>query len=125
MGAKHRPFYRVVVSESSRVPKAAFVENVGHYDPLREPPTIELHMDRIDHWVGMGAKPSTWVKKLMNAFALRQERGIPEAKPEAAPAPKAEEKPAEAKAEEAAPAAEEAAPEASAQEDAAASTEEE
>ncbi len=66
MGSRHRPFYRVVVSDSRRVPTAAALEVVGYYDPRKKPVTLKLDIDRVDHWMSNGAQPSKVVKKLVD-----------------------------------------------------------
>lgn len=75
MGARHRPFYRVVVSESRNVPTGAFVENLGHYDPLQRPATIQLDMDRLRHWIDQGAQPTPRVQRLMKEQQERSAKG--------------------------------------------------
>jgi small subunit ribosomal protein S16 len=65
MGARHRPFYRVVVSDSRNTPTASAVEEVGHYDPTRTPAQVSLDADRVRYWVGRGAQLSPTVKKLL------------------------------------------------------------
>lgn len=65
MGGNHQPFYRVVVSDSRRAPTASAVEELGIYDPRTDPPTIRIQTDRIEHWVGHGARLSPTVKKLL------------------------------------------------------------
>ncbi|MDP9121191.1 MAG: 30S ribosomal protein S16, partial [Acidobacteriota bacterium] len=65
MGARHSPFYRVVVSDSRNVPTASAVEEVGHYDPTRNPAQVKLDAERIRYWVGKGAQLSPTVKKLL------------------------------------------------------------
>ncbi len=65
MGSTHTPFYRVVVSDSRLTPRAAVIEEVGHYNPVSEPPLIEIDGDRVDHWVGNGAQMSPTVKRLL------------------------------------------------------------
>ncbi len=69
MGSTHTPFYRVVVSDSRRTPRAAVLEEVGHYDPVSKPPRIAIDGERIDHWVGQGAQLSPTVKKLIRRQA--------------------------------------------------------
>ena len=69
MGSTHTPFYRVVVSDSRRTPRAAVLEEVGHYNPVSSPPQIALDGERIDHWVGQGAQLSPTVKKLIRRQA--------------------------------------------------------
>ncbi len=65
MGNRNRPFYRVVVSDSRKTPAASAVEQLGHYDPLADPPQVKIDAARVDHWVGVGAKPSRTVLKLL------------------------------------------------------------
>ena len=64
-GAKKKPFYHVVVSDSRKTPSAAFVEQIGYYDPATEPSTLKLDTDRAEHWVSKGARPSATVAKLI------------------------------------------------------------
>ena len=65
MGAKKKPFYRVVVMERRQARDGKFVEIVGHYNPTTEPPLIELKMDRVRHWLARGAQPSDTVNSLL------------------------------------------------------------
>ena len=65
MGARNAPFYRVVVSDSRNVPTAAAVEELGHYDPTKNPARVTIDADRVQHWVGKGAQLSPTVKKLL------------------------------------------------------------
>ena len=65
MGAKKKPFYRVVVTERRQARDGSFVEIVGHYNPLADPPSIELKMDRVQHWIQRGAQPSETVQSLI------------------------------------------------------------
>lgn len=65
MGARHSPFYRVVVSDSRNTPTASAVEEVGHYDPTRNPAQVTLDTERVRYWVERGAQLSPTVKKLI------------------------------------------------------------
>lgn len=66
MGSTHRPFYRVIVSDSRRVPTGGTaLEELGWYDPRQNPARVELQADRIDHWVASGAQLSPTVAKLL------------------------------------------------------------
>lgn len=65
MGARHRPFYRVVVSDSRQSPTASAIDEVGHYDPRIEPEHIQIDKERIDHWVQKGAQLTPTVRKLL------------------------------------------------------------
>ena len=65
MGARHRPFYRVVVSDSRKFPTASAIDEIGHYDPGTEPATIQIDAERVEHWLEKGAQMSPTVKKLV------------------------------------------------------------
>ncbi|HVD03091.1 MAG TPA: 30S ribosomal protein S16 [Candidatus Dormibacteraeota bacterium] len=65
MGAKKRPFYRVVVADARSPRDGRFIESVGYYDPLRDPKVVKLDDERIRHWMATGAKPSDAVRELM------------------------------------------------------------
>ena len=69
MGAKKKPFYRVVVMERRERRDGSFVEIVGHYDPTKNPPIVELNMDRVHHWLACGAQPSETVHSLLKKAA--------------------------------------------------------
>ena len=65
MGAKKRPFYRVVVADSRAPRDGRFIEQVGHYNPMTEPHALQLKLDRVDYWLGVGALPSDTVGRLI------------------------------------------------------------
>ena len=65
MGSSHRPFYRVVVSDSRKSPKASAIDEVGYYDPRAEPETIKIDAERVEQWVAKGASLSPTVQKLI------------------------------------------------------------
>jgi small subunit ribosomal protein S16 len=64
-GAKKAPFYRVVVADSRKPRDGRFIEQVGVYDPTREPVEVRLDTERVDHWISKGAVPSEIVGKLI------------------------------------------------------------
>ena len=68
-GAKKRPSYRVVVKEKQSKRDGAYLENVGTYDPTRQPAAIKLKMDRVRYWIEKGAKPTDTVGRLIKASA--------------------------------------------------------
>lgn len=68
-GSTHAPFYRIVVSDSRLTPRAATVEQIGTYDPARKPAHLELNNERVEYWVGQGAKMSDTVKSLFKKNA--------------------------------------------------------
>ena len=65
MGSRNRPFYRIVVSDSRRVPGAPALEELGYYDPLKKPKVVSLKSDRIEYWEKRGAVASETVAKLV------------------------------------------------------------
>ena len=66
-GAKKKPTYRVVVIEKTRARDSRCVEVVGQYNPVAQPPVVNLKQDRIAHWIKSGAQPSDTVARLMKA----------------------------------------------------------
>ena len=72
MGAKKSPSYRVVVKEQRSKRDGAYVENVGFYNPTREPAEIRLKMDRVNYWIGRGAQPTDTVRQLIRRQAKEQ-----------------------------------------------------
>jgi len=71
-GAKKRPSYRVVVKEKQSKRDGAYLENVGTYNPTREPAEIKLDMDRVRYWIGKGAQPTDTVGRLIKASDKQQ-----------------------------------------------------
>ena len=68
-GAKKSPFYRIVVADSESPRDGRFLENVGTYNPLKEPAEVTLKSDRIEYWLGQGAIPTDTVKSLLKKEA--------------------------------------------------------
>jgi small subunit ribosomal protein S16 len=62
IGKKKQPFYRVVVIDKRRPRDGRFVEIVGTYNPLKDPPEVNLNAERVKHWLGHGAQPSDTVR---------------------------------------------------------------
>ena len=65
MGRKKRPFYRIVAADSRAPRDGRHIEILGYYDPMTEPSTIKVDLDRVDYWVGVGASPSDTVSNLI------------------------------------------------------------
>ncbi len=65
MGAKKRPYYRVVAADSRFPRDGRFLENLGTYDPLQENDNVNLKMDRVQYWLSQGAQPSDTVRSLI------------------------------------------------------------
>jgi small subunit ribosomal protein S16 len=72
MGAKKRPSYRVVVKEKLSKRDGAYEENVGFYDPTRNPAEVRLDMERVDYWIGKGAQPTDTVRQLIKQQSKAQ-----------------------------------------------------
>lgn len=65
MGTNSKPFFRVVAADSRMPLGGRFLEELGYYNPLTNPATVNLDMDRINYWMSVGAKPSDTVKNLL------------------------------------------------------------
>ena len=65
VGAKKRPFFRVVVTEQRTSPDDAFVEILGHYYPRAKPAKVEVDRERVQYWIAKGARPSDTVRTLI------------------------------------------------------------
>ena len=64
-GRAKRPAYRVVVADSRAARDGRFIEVIGHYNPLTDPPTIKIELDRAAEWIKKGAQPSNTVRNLL------------------------------------------------------------
>jgi small subunit ribosomal protein S16 len=64
-GAKKRASYRIVVKEKQSKRDGAYLENLGTYDPTRDPAEIKLDMDRVGYWLEKGAQPTDTVDRLI------------------------------------------------------------
>ncbi|RJQ20014.1 MAG: 30S ribosomal protein S16 [Nitrospiraceae bacterium] len=69
-GAKKKPFYRVIVTDSKERRDGPFLEIIGTYDPLKNPSEIKINTDRAKYWLGCGAQPTSVVKKLLKISGL-------------------------------------------------------
>ncbi len=78
-GAKKRPSYRVVVKEKQSKRDGAYLENLGTYNPTRNPAEIKLEMDRVRYWIGKGAQPTDTVGRLIKASDKQPVQTQPEA----------------------------------------------
>ena len=73
IGAKGKPFYRLVVKEKRSKRDGAYLENVGTYDPMKDPAEVNLKHDRIQYWIGVGAKPTETVASLIKSNPVMTE----------------------------------------------------
>ena len=65
VGAKNQPSYRIVVADSRAARDGAFVDQLGHYNPRTEPPTIVIDEEKALKWIRQGAKPSEAVARML------------------------------------------------------------
>ena len=65
MGAKKAPFYRIVVADSRYPRDGRFIEEVGFYDPTKEPSVIKVDAEKVEKWISSGAQPTDTVKALL------------------------------------------------------------
>ncbi|MFH1468699.1 MAG: 30S ribosomal protein S16 [Pseudomonadota bacterium] len=65
MGAKKKPFYRIVAADSRAPRDGRLLEQLGYYNPLTEPPEVKVDLERVDYWIGVGARPSETVSELV------------------------------------------------------------
>ena len=66
VGKKKQPSYRIVVAPAGAPRDGAFVDQVGHYNPLTDPPTITLDEEKVIYWLRRGAQPSEPVRRILD-----------------------------------------------------------
>lgn len=65
MGAKKRPFYRIVVAEKRSKRDGKCIDVIGHYDPLKQPAAVTIDRERLNYWLAQGAQPTETVRRLI------------------------------------------------------------
>ncbi len=70
MGAKKRPFYRIVATDSRKARNGKYIEVVGTYNPITDPAEIKLNKERVDYWLQAGAETTETVKSLLKKQRL-------------------------------------------------------
>ena len=65
MGAKKAPFYRVVVADSRFPRDGRFIEEIGYYDPTKDPAVIKIEEEKVQQWMANGAQPTDTVRALL------------------------------------------------------------
>lgn len=76
MGAKKRPSYRIVVKEKLSKRDGAYIENIGTYDPTREPAAVKLDVERAQYWLGKGAQPTETVRRLIKNSSKKESESL-------------------------------------------------
>jgi small subunit ribosomal protein S16 len=65
MGAKKAPFYRIVVADSRYPRDGRFIEEVGYYDPTKEPSVVKIDGEKVKKWLSNGAQPTDTVRAIL------------------------------------------------------------
>jgi len=98
-GSKKRPFYRIVVAEAAAPRDGRYVERIGHYNPMlakENDQRLVVNGERVKHWMGLGAKPTERVQKLLASLSLSAPVEMREQPKKSAPGKKRAEREAEA-----------------------------
>ena len=83
MGAKKRPFYRLVVADSRRARDGRFIETLGYYNPCVEPAELKINDDRAVYWLGCGAQPSDTAQALLKKPGVYEKKSAGKGAPAA------------------------------------------
>ncbi len=70
MGAKKKPFYRLVAADSEAPRDGRFLEILGYYDPMKEPALVKIDQEKVNYWLGKGAMVSDSAKALLKKQGL-------------------------------------------------------
>ncbi len=70
MGAKKAPFYRILLADSRYPRDGRFIEELGYYNPLEEPATVKVDVEKAKKWIANGAQPTDTVKGLLKKAGL-------------------------------------------------------
>lgn len=77
VGAKKQPSYRVVVADSESPRDGRFIETIGHYNPLTNPPTVQIDEARAVYWLRQGAQPTEAVAKMLRDLGITDRLAAP------------------------------------------------
>ena len=69
-GAKKAPFYRVVVADSRFARDGRFIEEIGYYDPTKEPSVVKIDAEKAKQWLDNGAQPTDTVREILKKAAV-------------------------------------------------------
>ena len=93
-GKKKRPFYRIVVADSRSAISGKYIEKIGHYNPLLNPPELFVNKEGAEKWLKQGAKPSDTVWNLLVEAGVLKKKIITQRKKKKKEKKEIEEKPA-------------------------------
>ena len=72
MGKKKAPFYRIVVADSRSPRDGRFIEEIGYYDPMKEPSVIKIDEEAARKWLANGAQPTDTVERLFKTAGIEK-----------------------------------------------------
>jgi small subunit ribosomal protein S16 len=78
-GAKKRPFYQVVIADERSRRDGRFIENMGTYDPTKNPAVVKLNEEKIIAWLGKGAQPTDTVRQILKKAGILDKVAAPAA----------------------------------------------
>jgi len=70
LGARHKPFFRIAVTEAATARDGRFLEELGWYDPKKKGLNSKINVERVQHWLSNGAKPSETVRTILKRHGL-------------------------------------------------------
>ena len=70
MGAKKAPFYRVVVADSRFARDGRYIEEIGYYDPTKNPSVVKIDEEKAKQWLSNGAQPTDTVRELLKKASV-------------------------------------------------------
>ena len=73
-GTKKQAFYRIVIADVRSPRDGRFIENIGTYNPRKDPQQIDIQGERLEYWLAQGAKPTETVGSLINRWRLMEEQ---------------------------------------------------
>jgi small subunit ribosomal protein S16 len=77
MGAKNRPSYRIVVAEARSPRDGRFIDQVGYYDPLTDPATYRVDVEKAQRWVNNGAQATEAAARLLHRSGVQLRQPVP------------------------------------------------
>ena len=80
VGAKKKPSYRLVVADSRAPRDGAFINIIGHYNPLTNPETVVIDEEKALHWLRQGAQPTTTAARLLSKLGIMEKFKAPKEK---------------------------------------------
>ena len=72
MGQKKAPFYRIIVADSRSPRDGKFIEEIGYYDPTKEPAVVQIDAEKAKKWIATGAQPTDTVAKILKAAGIEK-----------------------------------------------------